>query len=102
MTERYAYKRVLLKLSGDALAGEGGTGLDFGVMSGVCRVITEAAKDGVQVGVVIGGVNETNCEQFNGTGIDGLAVVSAIIAKPDVEAAARELRSLFRKIVNEI
>ncbi|MBQ6722539.1 MAG: thiamine phosphate synthase [Lachnospiraceae bacterium] len=47
--------------------------------------------------VVIGGVNETNCTQFNGTGVDGLAVVSAIIAKPDIEAAARELRSLFRK-----
>ncbi len=47
--------------------------------------------------VVIGGVNETNCAQFNGTGVDGLAVVSAIIAKPDIEAAARELRRLFSK-----
>ena len=45
--------------------------------------------------VVIGGVNETNCTQFNGTGVNGLAIVSAIIAKPDIEAAARNLRDLF-------
>ena len=47
--------------------------------------------------VVIGGVNEKNCTQFNGTGIDGLAIVSAIIAKPDIEAAAREIKGLFHK-----
>ena len=45
--------------------------------------------------VVIGGINETNCAQFNGTGVNGLAVVSAIIAKPDIEAAARNLRNIF-------
>ncbi len=47
--------------------------------------------------VVIGGVNEKNCTQFNGTGVDGLAIVSAIIAKPDIEAAAREIKGLFHK-----
>ena len=47
--------------------------------------------------VVIGGVSEKNCMQFNGTGVDGLAIVSAIIAKPDIEAAAREIRGLFRR-----
>ncbi len=57
MAEPYAYKRVLLKLSGEALAGEGGSGLDFRVMSGVCRVIAEAAKSGVQIGIVVGGGN---------------------------------------------
>ena len=45
--------------------------------------------------VVIGGVNETNCAQFNDTGVNGLAVISAIIAKPDIEAAARDLRNIF-------
>ncbi len=47
--------------------------------------------------VVIGGVNETNCTVFNGTGVDGLAIVSAIISKPDIEAAAREIKTLFHK-----
>lgn len=44
--------------------------------------------------VVIGGVNETNVTDFKGTGIDGVAVVSAIIAKPDIEEAARNLSKL--------
>ena len=57
MQEKYASKRVLLKLSGEALAGEGGTGLDFRVMSDVCAVIAQAARDGVEIGIVVGGGN---------------------------------------------
>ena len=57
MEEQYAYKRVLLKLSGEALAGEGGTGLDFRIMSEVCGVIARAAKAGVEIGIVVGGGN---------------------------------------------
>ena len=55
--QKYAYKRVLLKLSGEALAGEGGTGLDFRIMSRVCGVIAKAVGMGVQVGIVVGGGN---------------------------------------------
>lgn len=44
--------------------------------------------------VVIGGVNENNISDFYGTGIDGVAVVSAIISKPDIEQAARNLKQL--------
>ena len=47
--EEPKYKRVLLKVSGEALAGEGGRGLDFAVLDQVCRVIKEAADMGVQV-----------------------------------------------------
>ena len=57
MQENSAYRRVLLKLSGEALAGEAGTGLDFRIMSRVCGVIAECARDGVQVGIVVGGGN---------------------------------------------
>lgn len=51
------YKRVLLKLSGEALAGESGTGLDFQVMNSVCAVIGRMMKLGVEVGIVVGGGN---------------------------------------------
>ncbi len=51
------YKRVLLKISGEALAGEKHFGLDFGVISDVCDVIKECTALGVEVGVVIGGGN---------------------------------------------
>ena len=45
--------------------------------------------------VVIGGINKETAPHFYGTGIDGLAVVSAIVAQEDVSAAAREMKSLF-------
>ena len=51
------YQRVLLKISGEALAGEKHTGFDFDVMGKVCEVIKECVQSGVQVGVVIGGGN---------------------------------------------
>ena len=51
------YKRVLLKISGEALSGDKGTGLDFEVIGQVCDVIKECVEMGVQVGIVIGGGN---------------------------------------------
>ena len=51
------YKRVLLKISGEALAGEKHFGLDFSVMGQVADVIKECVEMGVQVGIVIGGGN---------------------------------------------
>ena len=51
------YKRVLLKISGEALAGDKKFGLDFGVIGQVADVIRECVEMGVQVGVVIGGGN---------------------------------------------
>ena len=51
------YKRVLLKISGEALAGNKHTGLDFEVIGRVCDVIGRCISMGVQVGVVVGGGN---------------------------------------------
>ena len=45
--------------------------------------------------VVIGGINKRNTGRFKPMGIDGLAVVSAIIAQSDIKAAAAELKDLF-------
>ncbi len=47
--------------------------------------------------VVIGGINKTTLPDFIGKGIDGIAVVSAIVSQNDVEGAARELKSMFHK-----
>ena len=51
------YKRILLKVSGEALAGDAGRGLDFDVIDSVCDVVARCAKEGVQVGIVVGGGN---------------------------------------------
>ena len=52
-----AYKRVVLKISGEALAGERRTGLDFSVMRSVCEAIKKCVELGVEVGIVVGGGN---------------------------------------------
>lgn len=50
-------KRVLLKLSGEALAGAKKTGFDEGVVTEVARQVKTLIEDGIQVGIVIGGGN---------------------------------------------
>ena len=45
--------------------------------------------------VVIGGINRETAAHFHGIGIDGLAVVSAIVAQADAAVAAREMKALF-------
>lgn len=52
-----AYRRILLKLSGEALAGSAGWGLDFDVIRQVCQAVKRCTEMGVQVGIVTGGGN---------------------------------------------
>lgn len=47
--------------------------------------------------VVIGGINRDTAPLFRGTGINGLAVVSAVVGQRDIPAAARELRAIFQE-----
>lgn len=51
------YQRVLLKISGEALAGEKRRGLDFDVIGSVCDVVKQCIETGVQIGIVVGGGN---------------------------------------------
>lgn len=51
------YKRILLKLSGEALAQENKTGIDFDKVLKVCREIKEVAQGGTEVAIVVGGGN---------------------------------------------
>lgn len=51
------YKRVLLKLSGEALAGERKFGLDFDVIAPICQSIKEAHDMGCEIAIVVGGGN---------------------------------------------
>ena len=54
---QYKYKRVLLKLSGEALAGEQGFGIDPSVVREITEQIGEIAKDDIEIAIVIGGGN---------------------------------------------
>lgn len=51
------YKRILLKLSGEALAGDKGTGLDFDKVLEICSSIKKCVDLGAQIGIVVGGGN---------------------------------------------
>lgn len=50
--------------------------------------------------VAIGGINRTNISQLAGTGVDGVALVSAIFAADDIESECRLLRQLSEEMVN--
>lgn len=51
------YNRVILKLSGEALAGDKGFGIDPGVITSIARQIVQVARTGVEVAIVVGGGN---------------------------------------------
>lgn len=51
------YKRIMLKISGEALAGEAHRGLDFEVIHSVCDAIKSCTELGVQVGLMVGAGN---------------------------------------------
>lgn len=51
------YKRVLLKISGEVLAGEKGVGFDFDTINSICSAIKKLNEMGVEVGLVVGGGN---------------------------------------------
>ena len=51
------YKRILLKLSGESLAGNKGTGIEFDRVLDICKEIKEVAVKGVEVAIVVGGGN---------------------------------------------
>ena len=89
------YKRILLKLSGQSLAGKEGTGIDTEVLNSYVKQIKEVAEQGVEIGIVIGGGNifrglggvELGFDRVKGdymgmlaTIINGLALASAFEA----------------------
>lgn len=51
------YKRIILKISGEALSGPGGFGLNFKVIDQVCDQLKEVVEMGVDVGIIVGGGN---------------------------------------------
>ena len=66
----YKYKRVMLKLSGEAFAGGEPLGIDGGVVAHLADSIAEAVREGVQVSVVVGGGNMFRGVALSEQGID--------------------------------
>lgn len=63
---------------------------------GLVREICEAVKIPV---IAIGGISRDNVPELRGNGLCGIAVISAIFAQPDIEAATKELKKLTERMV---
>ena len=64
------YQRILLKISGEALGGEKGTGFDEPTMDAICGGVKKAHELGVQIGIVVGGGNIFRGVALGATGMD--------------------------------
>lgn len=70
MARKLAYKRILLKLSGEVLEGAKGFGIDFGTVNELCKEITEVKKLGAEIVIVVGGGNIWRFRDFKDAGLD--------------------------------
>lgn len=78
------YKRVLLKISGEALAGEQKRGLDFDVLDSVAKGVKNAVCMGVEIGIVVGGGNfwrgqKDGAERMERTRADHMGMLATTI-----------------------
>lgn len=99
-----AYKRVLLKLSGEALAGDEGHGINPDVVGNICDKIKEIVEMGVQVSIVVGGgnfwrgKNGTEMERTTSDYMGMLATVMNSLALQD----ALEARGMYTRVQTAI
>ena len=76
------FKRILLKLSGEVLAGEQGHGIDFDMVTNVCTYVKKVAEMGVQVGLVVGGGNfwrGRSSGSMNRTRADNMGMLATVM-----------------------
>lgn len=102
-------KRVLIKLSGEALAGEKSFGLDDKTIDGICEVIKKCHELGVEIGIVVGGGNfwrGRSSENMDRTVSDSIGmlgtVMNALRVQSSLENLGLETRVLSAIAMNEI
>ncbi|MDO8848352.1 MAG: UMP kinase [Coriobacteriia bacterium] len=102
----YRYKRVLLKLSGEALMGDAGYGIDPQILDSIARQIKDVARDGVEIAIVVGGGNIFRGLAASARGMDRaqadyigmLATVMNALALQD----AMEAQGVFTRVMSAI
>jgi uridylate kinase len=97
------WKRVIIKLSGEALTGGEGFGLHAPTVAGIARDIASAAELGVEIGVVVGGGNFFRGLQAAETGIeraraDSIGMLATVMNALALEAALEEAKSPARAL----
>lgn len=102
--EEVAYKRVLLKLSGEALAGEQKTGVNVEVVGKICDEIKKIVQMGVQVSIVVGGGNfwrGRNGHQMERTTADYMGMLATAMNGLALQDAL-ESRGIFTRLQTAI
>jgi len=111
MSAEIQFKRILLKLSGEALMGEADYGIDPKVLTRLAHEIIEVQRAGVQVGVVIGGGNifrgaglaAAGMDRVTGDHMGMLATVMNALAMQDaIEKAGGFARTMSAIKINEV
>ncbi len=108
------YNRILLKLSGEILAGNAHFGLDYEAIKGICEQIVEVANEGVAIAMVVGGGNIIRGSQtvsieraqadymgMLGTVINALALQDALeqLGQPTRVQSAIEMRQIAETVI---
>ena len=105
------YKRILLKLSGEALMGDSDYGIDPKVIYRLARETIEVERAGVQVGMVIGGGNIFRGEGLAAAGMDRVTgdhmgmlatVINALAMQDAIERSGGEARVMSAIKINEV
>lgn len=99
--DRPAYRRVLLKLSGEALMGESSFVIDPGVVDAIAGEIRDVAVLGVQLGIVIGGGNivrgvEAGARGIDRTSADYMGMLATVINSLALQSALEHLNVTTR------
>ena len=106
MSETFSYRRIMLKLSGEALMGEADYGIDPKMIGRLAEEIIEVQRAGIQIGVVIGGGNifrgaglaAAGMDRVTGDHMGMLATVMNALAMQD----AIEKRGGFARVMSAI
>ncbi|WP_019627018.1 UMP kinase [Thioalkalivibrio sp. ALJT] len=106
-----AFRRILLKLSGEALMGQESYGVDPGVLAQVAEEVSELSRMGVEVGIVIGGGNifrgaglaQGGMDRVTGDHMGMLAtVINALALQDAIERAGRFSRVMSAIRINQV
>ncbi len=103
MATKLKYKRILVKLSGESLAGKGEGGIDGEALVEVAKNIHELAKMGCEVGVVIGGGNIWRFRDFKDIKLDRvtsdtMGMMATVMNSLALEAALAGLKAKVRAV----
>jgi uridylate kinase len=98
-----AYRRVMVKLSGEVLGGKTGTGLDQTMLKDVAADLVAARKTGVTVGVVVGGGNFMRGATVSGSSLaretgDAMGMLATVINSLALEAAVTAAGGMARTL----